>query len=111
MLPPSRDQLEGGIPFRIPIEVFPGCLQRRPSNTNGQGRQKQKSFLRRRGSILLPEDALRRNLKAYLDDMVIKSISEEDMLKDIQETFDRFRSIDMKLNPKSVLSVSKKVHS
>ncbi|GJR25029.1 reverse transcriptase domain-containing protein [Tanacetum coccineum] len=40
-----------------------------------------------------------RNLEAYLDDMVIKSTSEEEMLKDIQETFERFQSIKMKLNP------------
>ncbi|GJR54810.1 reverse transcriptase domain-containing protein, partial [Tanacetum coccineum] len=45
-------------------------------------------------------DQIRRNLKAYVDDMVIKSASEEDMLMDIQETFDRLRSINMKLNPK-----------
>ncbi|GJZ32064.1 hypothetical protein Tco_0577500 [Tanacetum coccineum] len=32
--------------------------------------------------------------------MVIKSNSEEDMLKDIQETFDRSQSINMKINPK-----------
>ncbi|GJS87744.1 reverse transcriptase domain-containing protein [Tanacetum coccineum] len=38
--------------------------------------------------------------KAYVDDMVIKSTSEEDMQKDIQETFERFWSINMKLNPK-----------
>ncbi|GJU98781.1 reverse transcriptase domain-containing protein [Tanacetum coccineum] len=43
---------------------------------------------------------IRRNLEAYVDDMVIKSTSEEEMLKDIQETFKRFRSINMKLNPK-----------
>ncbi|GJR93599.1 reverse transcriptase domain-containing protein [Tanacetum coccineum] len=41
-----------------------------------------------------------RNLEAYVDDMVIKSTSKEEMLKDIQETFERFRSINMKLNPK-----------
>ncbi|GKA72863.1 reverse transcriptase domain-containing protein [Tanacetum coccineum] len=41
-----------------------------------------------------------RNLKAYVDDMVIKSTSEREMLKDIQETFERFRSINMKLNLK-----------
>ncbi|GJT17566.1 reverse transcriptase domain-containing protein [Tanacetum coccineum] len=41
-----------------------------------------------------------RNLKAYVDDMVIKSTLEEDMLEDIKETFQRFRSINMKLNPK-----------
>ncbi|GKC09173.1 hypothetical protein Tco_1000783 [Tanacetum coccineum] len=70
----------------IPIEVFPGCLQRLPSNTNGQGRRRENNFLRMRGT--------------YVDDMVIKSISKEDMLKDIQETFNRFRSINMKLNLK-----------
>ncbi|GKE72325.1 hypothetical protein Tco_1534366 [Tanacetum coccineum] len=35
-------------------------------------------------------DQIGRNLKAYVDDMVIKSISEEDMLADIKETFQRF---------------------
>ncbi|GKA15868.1 reverse transcriptase domain-containing protein [Tanacetum coccineum] len=45
-------------------------------------------------------DQIGRNLKAYVDDMVIKSISEEDMLADIKETFQRFQSINMKLNPK-----------
>ncbi|GJX68380.1 reverse transcriptase domain-containing protein [Tanacetum coccineum] len=39
------------------------------------------------------------NIEAYVDDMVIKSTSEEDMLADIKETFQRFRSINMKLNP------------
>nr|GEY04040.1 reverse transcriptase domain-containing protein [Tanacetum cinerariifolium] len=34
-------------------------------------------------------DQIGQNLEAYVDDMVIKSTSEEDMLKDIQETFDR----------------------
>lgn len=40
------------------------------------------------------------NLEAYVDDMVIKSHTEEDLLRDIQETFDTLRSINMKLNPK-----------
>ncbi|GJV94705.1 reverse transcriptase domain-containing protein [Tanacetum coccineum] len=44
-------------------------------------------------------DQIRKNLKAYVDDMMIKSASEEDMLMDIPETFDRLRSINMKLNP------------
>ncbi|GJX92569.1 hypothetical protein Tco_0347155 [Tanacetum coccineum] len=39
-------------------------------------------------------------LEAYVDDMVIKSASEEDMLMDNKETFDRLRSINMKLNMK-----------
>ncbi|GJR38509.1 reverse transcriptase domain-containing protein [Tanacetum coccineum] len=32
-------------------------------------------------------DQVRRNLESYIDDMVIKIISEEDMLADIKETF------------------------
>ncbi|GJU87334.1 ribonuclease H-like domain-containing protein [Tanacetum coccineum] len=43
---------------------------------------------------------IERNLEAYVDDMVIKSTSEEGMLSDIQETFERFQSINMKLNLK-----------
>ncbi|GKE86760.1 hypothetical protein Tco_1560502 [Tanacetum coccineum] len=35
-------------------------------------------------------DQIRRNTEAYIDDMVIKSTSEEDMLADIKETFQRF---------------------
>nr|GEW47232.1 transposon Ty3-G Gag-Pol polyprotein [Tanacetum cinerariifolium] len=42
---------------------------------------------------------IRRNLEAYVDDIVIKSTSKKEMLKDIQETFERFRLINMKLNP------------
>ncbi|GJV43222.1 reverse transcriptase domain-containing protein [Tanacetum coccineum] len=45
-------------------------------------------------------DQIGRNLEAYIDDMVIKSTSEEDMLADKKETFQRFQSINMKLNPK-----------
>ncbi|GJW55825.1 reverse transcriptase domain-containing protein [Tanacetum coccineum] len=41
-----------------------------------------------------------RNLEAYVDDMVIKSTFEKEMLKDIRETLKRLRSINMKLNPK-----------
>nr|GEX10922.1 reverse transcriptase domain-containing protein [Tanacetum cinerariifolium] len=46
---------------------------------------------------------IRRNLEAYVDDMVIKSAPEEGMLSDIQETFKRFWSINMKLYPKKCL--------
>ncbi|GKF60124.1 reverse transcriptase domain-containing protein, partial [Tanacetum coccineum] len=33
-------------------------------------------------------DQIERNLEVYVDDMVIKSTSEEDMLADIKETFE-----------------------
>nr|GFB26942.1 reverse transcriptase domain-containing protein [Tanacetum cinerariifolium] len=45
-------------------------------------------------------DKIGRNLEAYVDDMMIKSTFEEDMLADIKETLESFRSIHMKLNPK-----------
>ncbi|GJW37860.1 reverse transcriptase domain-containing protein [Tanacetum coccineum] len=45
-------------------------------------------------------DQIERNLEAYVDDMVIKSMYEEEMLADIKETFEKFQSINMKLNPK-----------
>nr|GEV88643.1 reverse transcriptase domain-containing protein [Tanacetum cinerariifolium] len=42
---------------------------------------------------------LGRNLEAYLDDMVIKSKTKQEMIADIAETFDNLRKINMKLNP------------
>ncbi|GJR71508.1 reverse transcriptase domain-containing protein [Tanacetum coccineum] len=41
-----------------------------------------------------------RNLEAYVDDMVIKSKDEKDLLADIAETFENLKAINMKLNPK-----------
>ncbi|GJX17314.1 reverse transcriptase domain-containing protein [Tanacetum coccineum] len=41
-----------------------------------------------------------RNIKVYVDDMVIKSHTEAEMLRDIDETFRTLRKINMKLNPK-----------
>ncbi|GJU86509.1 RNA-directed DNA polymerase, eukaryota [Tanacetum coccineum] len=40
------------------------------------------------------------NLEAYVDDMVIKSKTEHDIIKDIEQTFSTLRRINMKLNPK-----------
>ncbi|GJY07987.1 reverse transcriptase domain-containing protein [Tanacetum coccineum] len=39
------------------------------------------------------------NLEAYVDDMVIKSKTEQDIIKDIEQTFSTLRRINMKLNP------------
>nr|GEU59888.1 reverse transcriptase domain-containing protein [Tanacetum cinerariifolium] len=40
------------------------------------------------------------NLEIYVDDLVIKSHTEKELLWDIDETFRTLRKIDMKLNPK-----------
>ena len=42
---------------------------------------------------------LGRNVQVYVDDMLVKSVRENDHLNDLQETFDMLRSYDMKLNP------------
>ena len=39
-----------------------------------------------------------RNVQVYVDDMLVKSRREEDHLEDLKETFDTFRSYNMKLN-------------
>nr|GEV03706.1 reverse transcriptase domain-containing protein [Tanacetum cinerariifolium] len=41
-----------------------------------------------------------RNLEVYVDDLVIKSCTEEEVIRDIEETFKTLREINMKLNPK-----------
>ncbi|GJV36006.1 reverse transcriptase domain-containing protein [Tanacetum coccineum] len=41
-----------------------------------------------------------RNIEVYVDDLVIKSHTETEMLRDIDETFRTLRKINMKLNPK-----------
>ncbi|GJW00812.1 reverse transcriptase domain-containing protein [Tanacetum coccineum] len=45
-----------------------------------------------------------RNLEVYMDDLVIKSYSEEEIIRDIAVTFRTLRKINMKLNPRSAHS-------
>ncbi|GJV77430.1 reverse transcriptase domain-containing protein [Tanacetum coccineum] len=59
LLSSTRDRLEGRVPLGILPKVFPGRLQRLPSDSNGRRRRRQDSFLRRRRSLLLSKDALR----------------------------------------------------
>ena len=40
-----------------------------------------------------------RNVKVYVDDMLVKSKEEDDHLKDLEETFNMLRKYQMKLNP------------
>ncbi|GJT09210.1 reverse transcriptase domain-containing protein [Tanacetum coccineum] len=41
-----------------------------------------------------------RNLEVYVDDLVIKSRTEDEIVRDIEETFKTLREINMKFNPK-----------
>ena len=40
-----------------------------------------------------------RNVQVYMDDMLVKSLQEDNHLSDLQETFNTLRSYNMKLNP------------
>ena len=40
-----------------------------------------------------------RNVQVYMDDMLVKSIREDDHLNDLQETFHTLWSYNIKLNP------------
>ncbi|GJT09252.1 reverse transcriptase domain-containing protein [Tanacetum coccineum] len=46
------------------------------------------------------EEQMGRNLEAYVDDMVIKSKTEPEMIKDVEETLLTLKKVNMKLNPK-----------
>ncbi|GKA42499.1 reverse transcriptase domain-containing protein, partial [Tanacetum coccineum] len=46
------------------------------------------------------EGQMGRNLKAYVDDMVIKSKTELEMIKDVEETLLTLKKVNVKLNPK-----------
>nr|GFA28314.1 reverse transcriptase domain-containing protein [Tanacetum cinerariifolium] len=41
-----------------------------------------------------------RNIEVYVDDLVVKSYTEAEMMRDIEETFCTLRKVNMKLNPK-----------
>ena len=45
------------------------------------------------------EHQIGRNAQVYVDDMLVKSLWEEDHLGDLQETFNTLRTYNMKLNP------------
>ncbi|GJZ00863.1 phospholipase-like protein [Tanacetum coccineum] len=75
-------------------------MQGLSSNTNGSEEDEEKTASYTVDKAFSKQ--IGRNLKACADDMVIKNKSEEDLLLDIQETFDQPRAINMKLNPKSM---------
>nr|GEW71946.1 reverse transcriptase domain-containing protein [Tanacetum cinerariifolium] len=52
-----------------------------------------------------------RNIEVYVDDLVVKSHTEAEMVRDIEETFQTLRKINMKLNPKNDRSDYRKEYS
>nr|GFC21580.1 reverse transcriptase domain-containing protein [Tanacetum cinerariifolium] len=50
------------------------------------------------------ESQMGRNIEVYVDNLVVKSHTETEMVRDIEETFQTLRKINMKLNPKNARS-------
>nr|GEW34634.1 reverse transcriptase domain-containing protein [Tanacetum cinerariifolium] len=46
------------------------------------------------------EGQIGRNIEVYVDDLVVKSYTEAEMMRDIEETFRILRKVNIKLNPK-----------
>jgi hypothetical protein len=56
--------------------------------------------------VLHPQ--LRRNILAYVDDIVVKSVQRKDHISDLAETFANMRAVNLKLNPeKCVFGIHK----
>nr|GEU98872.1 reverse transcriptase domain-containing protein [Tanacetum cinerariifolium] len=77
--------------FHTGQEVY--CYTKMPFGLKNAGatyqRQMDKAF----------DSQIGRNIEVYVDDLVVKSYTEAEMLRDIDETFRTLRKINMKLNP------------
>ncbi|GKB07673.1 reverse transcriptase domain-containing protein [Tanacetum coccineum] len=71
---------EHNIAFYAPKGVY--CYKKMPFGLNNA----RETYQRLVDKVF--ESQIGRNMEAYVDDMVIKSLDEEDMLVDIQETFE-----------------------
>jgi hypothetical protein len=64
------------------------------------------TFLRMIVIVLHPQ--IRRNIFAYVDDIVVKSVQRKDHISDLAETFANMRATNLKLNPeKCVFNIHK----
>jgi hypothetical protein len=78
------------------------CYLRMPEGLKNAGG----SFDRMTAKVLCSQ--IGRNDLTYVDDIIVKSIKQEDHIADLQETFANFRKVSLKLNPeKCVFGVKK----
>ncbi|GJU38871.1 reverse transcriptase domain-containing protein [Tanacetum coccineum] len=115
----TKNRLESGILVRIPFQMLLRRVQRLSPNTKEDEEKivfitsqgifcyiKMPFGLRNAGATYqrLVDKAfdkqIGRNLEVYVDDLVIKSRTEDEIFKDIEETFKMLKEINMKLNPK-----------
>ncbi|GJV35301.1 reverse transcriptase domain-containing protein [Tanacetum coccineum] len=78
-----------GFPFKCFLDAYKGYHQIQMSEEDED-----------KTAFYTDQVQLGRNLKAYVDEMVIKSKTGQEMIMDIAETFDNLRKVNMKLNTK-----------
>jgi hypothetical protein len=88
---------EEKIAFITPFGIF--CYTKMVFGTKNGGATYQKCI----HIILKPQ--IRRNVEAYIDDVVVKSKKHADLHYDLKQTFDNLCKYKMMLNPKNVCSV------
>ncbi|GJX83438.1 reverse transcriptase domain-containing protein [Tanacetum coccineum] len=109
------------VPLRISVIMFLGRIQRVPSNTMAKEDEEKTSFITSQGIFCyskmlfglknaratyqrLVDKALQKqigqNLEVYVDDLIIKRRTKQEVIRDIEETFKTLREINIKLNPK-----------
>jgi hypothetical protein len=81
--------------FITPFETF--CFVRMPEGLKNAGC----TFSRMIAIVLHPQ--LRRNILAYVDDIVVKSIQRRDHIGNLAETFANLRAANLKLNPEKCI--------
>nr|GEW58575.1 reverse transcriptase domain-containing protein [Tanacetum cinerariifolium] len=94
LLSPVGNRLESGVSLRLPFQVLLRRLQRLPPNIVGGSRRRKYSLSYRAGG------QIGWNIEVYVNDLVVKSHTEAEMMRDVEETFCTLRKINMKLNPK-----------
>jgi hypothetical protein len=95
-----RKEDEEKTSFITPFETF--CFVRMPEGLKNAGC----TFLRMIEIVLHPQ--LRRNILAYVDDIVVKSIKRRDHIGDLAETFVNLKAANLGLNPeKCVFDIHK----
>jgi hypothetical protein len=78
------------------------CYLRMPERLKNDGG----SFSRKTAKVLASQFG--RNVLTYVDDIIVKSIKQENHITNLQETFANFRKVGLKLNPEKCVSGVKK---
>jgi hypothetical protein len=95
-----RKEDEEKTSFITPFGKF--CFVRMPEGLNNAGC----TFSRMIAIVLHPQ--IRRNILAYEDDIVVKSVQRRDHISDLAETFPNLRAANLKLTPeKCVFGIHK----